>query len=223
MRTHYIGHDDAYRRRKAAGAAGWDEPEVSAAVLHQFERLLSHASVLPASRLIEFGCGAGNLSVGFARLDFQVTGIDISPTAIEWARERAADQGLPIAFRVGDVVSLSDSDSSYEVAVDSHCLHCLIGQDRLAFLLNARRLLVNDGALVVNTMCQNPNTHRLDGFDASTGVIQHSGIATRFIGTRDLLESEIWRAGFEIVESHIESHEEQMDDLLIVALPIREA
>jgi len=223
MRTRYFGHDAAYQMRRASGATGWDTPEVSAAVLRQFERLLRHDAVPQASRLIEFGCGAGNLSVGFARLGFEVLGVDISPSAVAWARERVSALGLAIDFRVGNVVSLADDDSSYAVAVDSHCLHCLIGTDRGVFLRNTKRLLNPSGALIVNTMCQNGNTHRLEGFDATTGVIVHSGIATRYIGCRGGIESEIRQAGFEIVESGVESDEEQMDDLLVVAIPIREA
>ncbi len=223
MRTDYFGHDKAYKKRRAAGLAGWDPADISVSVFRQFESLLCHAAVPQASRLIEFGCGAGNLSVGFANLGFDVTSVDISPTAIEWARDRARDLGLDITFRVENVVTLLDPSSIYSVAVDSHCLHCLIGPDRATFLTNAHQLLSSDGALIVNSMCRNENTHTLDGFDPTTGIMQHNGIATRFIGTREEIEEEIRRAGFGIVDSRVEADHEQMDDLLVVALPIREA
>ena len=49
------------------------------------------ALALPAgSRLLDVGCGSGWLSEYFARLGYDVTGIDISPDLIEISRERVA-------------------------------------------------------------------------------------------------------------------------------------
>ncbi|MDF1667873.1 MAG: methyltransferase domain-containing protein [Planctomycetota bacterium] len=86
MRTNYVGHDDMYKKNKAAGQAGWDPAEISEEVIKQFQELFTHESIPQACRLLELGCGAGNLSVGFARLGYQVTGVDIAPSAIEWGK-----------------------------------------------------------------------------------------------------------------------------------------
>ena len=49
------------------------------------------ALALPAgSRLLDVGCGSGWLSEYFARLGYEVTGIDISPELIDIARQRTA-------------------------------------------------------------------------------------------------------------------------------------
>ena len=65
----------------------------------------------PGARILDVGCGPGWLCEYFARLGYQVTGIDISPDLIEMARERlsklpyGADQetGLSYRFIVHDV------------------------------------------------------------------------------------------------------------------------
>ncbi len=44
----------------------------------------------PGSRLLDVGCGSGWLSEYFARLGYEVKGIDISPSLIEMSRERVA-------------------------------------------------------------------------------------------------------------------------------------
>ena len=44
----------------------------------------------PGSRVLDVGCGSGWLSEYFARLGYEVKGIDISPSLIEMSRERVA-------------------------------------------------------------------------------------------------------------------------------------
>lgn len=67
---------------------------------------------LPAgSRLLDVGCGSGWLSEYFARLGYDVTGVDISPDLVEMSRERVArlpygvDHETPLRceFRVHDI------------------------------------------------------------------------------------------------------------------------
>jgi 2-polyprenyl-3-methyl-5-hydroxy-6-metoxy-1,4-benzoquinol methylase len=62
------------------------------------------ALALPAgARILDVGCGAGWLCEYFARFGYHVTGIDISPSLIELARERL--QRVP--YRVDDETNLS--------------------------------------------------------------------------------------------------------------------
>ncbi|HLM55997.1 MAG TPA: methyltransferase domain-containing protein [Pyrinomonadaceae bacterium] len=70
------------------------------------------ALALPAgSRILDVGCGSGWLSEYFARLGYEVTGLDISPALVEMARERVrlvpygVDHETPLrcAFRVHDI------------------------------------------------------------------------------------------------------------------------
>jgi 2-polyprenyl-3-methyl-5-hydroxy-6-metoxy-1,4-benzoquinol methylase len=67
---------------------------------------------LPAgSRMLDVGCGSGWLSEYFARLGYEVTGIDISPDLVEMSRERLArvpydvdhQTSLRCTFQVHDI------------------------------------------------------------------------------------------------------------------------
>jgi 2-polyprenyl-3-methyl-5-hydroxy-6-metoxy-1,4-benzoquinol methylase len=100
-RTDYAAHDARYRQLRASGADGWDPADTDEA--RNAELGWAFAHLAPAGpRLVELGCGAGNHSRWFAERGFDVTGIDVSPTAIEWAAAR----GIPRArFLVGDLVA----------------------------------------------------------------------------------------------------------------------
>lgn len=70
-----------------------------------------------AGQVHEIGCGEGFLSTMLARRGFTVRGSDISPSAVADARCRAAELGLPIAFRVADLHSLRSPEDDAELVV----------------------------------------------------------------------------------------------------------
>ncbi len=75
---------------------------------------------LSGARLLDAGCGTGALSIEAARRGAQVTAIDLSPTLIDLARERApTDLAGSIDFRVGDMVSPELGTFDHVVAMDS--------------------------------------------------------------------------------------------------------
>lgn len=72
-------------------------------------------------KLLDAGCGTGALAVEAARRGAHVVAIDLSPTLINLARERAPRIMEPgrIEFSVGDMLDASLSDFDHVVAMDS--------------------------------------------------------------------------------------------------------
>ena len=77
----------------------------------QFFRRLYFA---PGTRLLDVGCGAGQLALIAARAGARVTGCDIAANWIEKARTRAAAKGLDIVFEEGDAESLPYADAQFD-------------------------------------------------------------------------------------------------------------
>ena len=73
---------------------------------------------LHGKRLLDAGCGTGALAVEAARRGARVTAIDLSPTLVGLARERAASD-LKIDFRVGDMADPHLGAFDYVVGMDS--------------------------------------------------------------------------------------------------------
>lgn len=83
------------------------------------------------ARLLDLGCGTGWTSCFFARMGFEVVGQDISPHAIDMAREFAAGQDLDdLTFIASDYESL-DYENCFDNAVFFDSLHHAV-DDRLA-------------------------------------------------------------------------------------------
>src|SRR5215475_13132076 len=84
-----MGHNDRERHGLSAQAA------ILAPIT---EQLLRRAGVGHGMRIVDFGCGVGDVSMIAARLigaSGQVTGIDIDEAALSIARQRALQDELP--------------------------------------------------------------------------------------------------------------------------------
>lgn len=73
--------------------------------------------VKPGTRLLDVGCGAGQLALIAARAGAQVTGCDIATNWIESARARAEAMGLDVTFEEGDAEALPYDDGQFDAVV----------------------------------------------------------------------------------------------------------
>ena len=81
------------------------------------EQFFRRLGVESGTRLLDVGCGAGQLALIAARAGAQVTGCDIAVNWIEKARARAAAEGLEITFEEGDAESLPYQDAQFDAVV----------------------------------------------------------------------------------------------------------
>jgi SAM-dependent methyltransferase len=69
------------------------------------------------SRLLDVGCGSGQLALIAARAGMQVTGCDIAANWLDKARLRVALEGLDITFDEADAEALPYTDSEFDAVV----------------------------------------------------------------------------------------------------------
>src|SRR5690349_7943000 len=72
----------------------------------ELQRVLTENRIAP-SRAVELGCGSGINAVWLAQQGFDVTGIDISQTAIERAQRRASASGVSVRLMQADLLDLA--------------------------------------------------------------------------------------------------------------------
>lgn len=99
-------------------------------------------------RFLEMGCGAGPNLIWLAERGIEVTGVDISPTALELARrnlERAGYGHRVTALREASVSSLPFEDESFDGIIESCVFQHLPRPERLQAFAEVRRLLKTGG------------------------------------------------------------------------------
>lgn len=120
----------------------WNRPDLPVPLVE-----LMNAGAIQACRAIEFGCGLGYHSIDMARRGFDVTGVDMSPTAIRLAKKHAAAADVRVRFVAADVTQTLDlPEERYDFGWDWEMLHHVFPERRLPYVHNLATVLA-PGAL----------------------------------------------------------------------------
>jgi SAM-dependent methyltransferase len=94
----------------------------SPAVLAAWTATLAHLLPPAPSRILDAGAGTGFLSLIAARLDHQVTALDLSPKMLEALRDSARSEGLDIEILVGPA---DEPPEGFDAVMERHLLWTL--------------------------------------------------------------------------------------------------
>lgn len=112
---------------------------------------LDRGLVAPGGRALDLGCGPGRNALHLASLGFDVDAVDLSPAALAWAEERAAEAGLTPRFHRGNIFDVELPHAHYDLVLDSGCLHHLPPHRRVGYLALLDRVLAPGGHFVLST------------------------------------------------------------------------
>lgn len=95
-------------RHKIPGIFDWDNKIVT---------FIEHVCQLrPPARILDLACGGGDQAKIFARKGYEVVGVDIAPSVIDYAKEQFARENLRGTFLVGDMRNI-EYDAEFDVCV----------------------------------------------------------------------------------------------------------
>ncbi len=120
-----------------------------------------------ACRALDLCCGSGNDAIYLARQGFDVTAIDVAPTALRQAQEKARRAGVSVHWLLADVLAPPPL-APFDFLYDRGCYHVVRDQNLTAYL-ETLRLLSHPGTeflLLASKRGDRPNE------DGSTGVTE---------------------------------------------------
>ncbi len=150
--------------------------------------------VKSGTRLLDLGCGQGSLALEFARQGAVVTGLDVSPAAIQVATRLARERGTPATFVVADLAEpLPFKDASFEVVSTVLSLHYFRREVTACVVREIARVSTPGGllCLYVNTLQEGKRRAERGQVSATVepGVVtERDGVTRRYFGEDDLRE-----------------------------------
>lgn len=152
-------NNEVYRRM---GHIWWDEERCGALNLLRFvmnpvrtayfRRMidLERGSGGTWQTVLDVGCGGGYLSEEFAKLGFEVTGVDPAEESLECARRHAEQAGLSIAYVPGSGERLPVADASFDIVLCCDVLEHVEAPGRV--LAEIARVLKPNGLFCYDTV-----------------------------------------------------------------------
>jgi SAM-dependent methyltransferase len=111
--------------------------------------LVDQARIQPDQRVLEIGCGTGNLAILIKRLHpgTQVIGIDPDPKALARAQRKAGREALSVQLDRGFAEELPYPDASFDRVLSALMFHHLGPKEQEESLGEVRRVLKPGGSL----------------------------------------------------------------------------
>jgi 2-polyprenyl-3-methyl-5-hydroxy-6-metoxy-1,4-benzoquinol methylase len=92
-------------------------------------------------KVLEVGCGTGELSLMAASMGLEVLGVDASPVAIAKAEAKAKERALNAHFKVWNVLMLQALEEKFDTVLDCGLFHALEDQDLTTFVSSLASVL----------------------------------------------------------------------------------
>jgi SAM-dependent methyltransferase len=129
----------------------WDNGNPSV----HLKSFLSEGKVKPC-RALELGCGTGTNAIFLAQLGYEVTAVDLSPTALERAREKARQAKVKVNFLEADVTALPDLGGPFPFVFDRGTYHVVRSINLAGFQKMLTEMVAPSGFYLV--LAGNANT-----------------------------------------------------------------
>jgi ubiquinone/menaquinone biosynthesis C-methylase UbiE len=154
--------------------------------------------VNPSVRVLDVGCGPGDLSIRISQQCHEVWGVDVTPEMIQIAEEKTAFEPANVYFQQADACDLPFEDHSFDTVMSVNALQTMTRPEMA--LAEMSRVLKTGGELLLITYCYGDSSPS-DSASLIDWAVKYRALAVwqRFMLTQleDLLQSN----GFEVVEA----------------------
>ena len=143
-----------YKALYGLGIRPWEDDSPDGPAIDQISALFAREErtrALPYGPALDLGCGTGIWSVRLAERGWQVTGVDVIPTAIRMARERAHAAGVKAQFIESDVTALQAAGvgTDFHFVLDFECFNHLSDGQRRAVSREVTAVTAPDATMLM--------------------------------------------------------------------------
>lgn len=143
----------------AAPRPPWDIGRPQRAFVEAGEAIARRTDGTPA-RVIDIGCGTGDLAIWLAGQGCAVTGVDFLDKPLEAARAKARASGRMVNFLRMDALAVGAIPERFDAATDCGLFHSFDDAGRAAYVSALAKLLTPGARLFVLCMSNaEPGTH----------------------------------------------------------------
>ncbi|MBU7582519.1 MAG: class I SAM-dependent methyltransferase [Nostoc sp. TH1S01] len=112
--------------------------------------LANHQPLVKGQKALIIGCGLGDDAEALAKLEFEVTAFDISPTAISWCQQRFPDSS--VNYVVADLFALpTEWHLAFDFVFECRNIQALPLNVRSSVISSIASLVAPDGTLLLIT------------------------------------------------------------------------
>lgn len=142
---------------------------------------------------LDLGSGTGRNGNYLGRLGAVVKGIELSPTAVSLARERADGKDWPVDYQVGNFgTTLPFPDHSFDIILDVMSSNSLNESERRIYLMETNRVLKKNGYFFVKSLCKDGDKNaknlllKFPGAESDTYINTDMDLVERVFSETDL-------------------------------------
>ncbi|MGD0756174.1 MAG: class I SAM-dependent methyltransferase [Bacteroidales bacterium] len=125
-------------------------------LIDKFQMVISYLNLNKSARLLDIGCGRGELVIYHALNGGEATGVDFSDEAIKLAEAKASELNAGCKFQISSFEKI-DEEIKYDRIVSIDFIEHISVEEGKAFFKKCYNLLNTNGRLIVYTF---PNTIR---------------------------------------------------------------
>jgi 2-polyprenyl-3-methyl-5-hydroxy-6-metoxy-1,4-benzoquinol methylase len=179
------------------------------AYAESFDKLLS--SLKKGSTVLDVACGPGNISNHLLnkRTDLQITGIDLAPNMIEWAKKNNPTAN----FKVHDALLIEHLSETFDAIVVGFLFPYLSITQVRSFIRSASKKLKPNGIIYISTMEDRYENSRLRSSSTGEQLLMHYYEASDLI---EILETNQFEVIYEKRQLYKLSDTENDTDLMLI-------
>jgi 2-polyprenyl-3-methyl-5-hydroxy-6-metoxy-1,4-benzoquinol methylase len=228
---YYEMHEEVYKDLKDKGYVSWDKEKKAVDLFHHDinialdKNLSNYFPKIKNQKALDLGTGTGTVALYLAKQGFEVTGYDMSSTAIELANKNAKSLGIEADFEVKDIYT-SDASTKYDLVIDSSFFHCIVSKkEREKCYSFVGKSLNEKGMFFMHTMIQSDDMSKMlsakhlelegdilwstgrDSWEMDWEEVKGKRVfAHRRVLSLKNLELELKRNGFQIIERELQEN-----------------